>query len=70
MNKTIGIVGLGIMGGAMARNLVQAGWQVFGFDPSPERVAEAKASGVTLCEDVAGIARQTETILTLSLIHI
>ncbi len=64
MNKVIGIIGLGIMGGAMARNLVQAGWQVFGFDPSPERIAEAKAAGVTLCDDVASMARQTGTILT------
>ena len=28
----VGIVGLGIMGGAFAKNLVEDGWQVFGYD--------------------------------------
>ena len=28
MDKTVGIVGLGIMGGAIARNLVDRGWRV------------------------------------------
>ena len=32
MDKTVGIVGLGIMGGAIARNLVERGWRVIGFD--------------------------------------
>jgi putative dehydrogenase len=28
----VGIVGLGIMGGAFARNLAAAGWRVVGYD--------------------------------------
>ena len=32
MDKTVGIVGLGIMGSAIARNLVERGWRVIGFD--------------------------------------
>ena len=32
MNKTVGIVGLGIMGGAIARNLLERGWTVIGSD--------------------------------------
>ena len=32
MNRTVAIVGLGIMGGAIARNLVERGWRVIGFD--------------------------------------
>jgi L-threonate 2-dehydrogenase len=32
MDETVGIVGLGIMGSAIARNLVDRGWQVVGFD--------------------------------------
>ncbi|MFT8131065.1 NAD(P)-binding domain-containing protein, partial [Salmonella enterica] len=31
MTGVVGVVGLGIMGGAMARNLVKAGWDVIGF---------------------------------------
>ena len=29
---TVGVIGLGIMGGSFARNLVQSGWCVVGFD--------------------------------------
>jgi putative dehydrogenase len=64
MSKTIGVIGLGIMGGAMARNLVQAGWQVLGFDTSAERLAELAAHGVTACASVADLARRCETIMT------
>ena len=32
MDKTVGIIGLGIMGGAIARNLIDRGWRVIGFD--------------------------------------
>ena len=30
--KLVGVVGLGIMGGAFARNLVASGWRVIGYD--------------------------------------
>ena len=40
MDKTVGIVGLGIMGGAIARNLVERGWRVIGFDIDAARCAE------------------------------
>src|SRR5580704_8368584 len=33
----VGIVGLGIMGGSFAQNLVAAGWRVIGYDIAPER---------------------------------
>ncbi len=37
MDKTVGIVGLGIMGSAIARNLVERGWRVIGFDIDADR---------------------------------
>jgi 3-hydroxyisobutyrate dehydrogenase-like beta-hydroxyacid dehydrogenase len=63
MKHAIGIVGLGIMGGAMARNLVAEGWPVHGYDPDPARAAEAAASGVTLAPDVAALARLVPVLL-------
>jgi len=38
--KTVGVVGLGIMGGAFARNLVGAGWRVIGYDIDPTKRRE------------------------------
>lgn len=60
----VGLVGLGIMGGAMARNLVASGWSVVGFDLSDERRTEAEGTGVTLARDVADLARRVPVILT------
>ena len=50
MTGTVGIVGLGIMGGAIARNLVAAGWRAIGFDIDPARCAELEADGVEIAE--------------------
>ena len=43
----IGIVGLGRMGGNMATRLMNDGHEVFGFDPSPDALAELEAHGGT-----------------------
>ncbi|RDI56816.1 NAD(P)-dependent oxidoreductase [Microvirga subterranea] len=60
----VGVIGLGTMGGAVARNLVERGWTVFGYDVSPQRVAEAQAAGVRLVDSPAAIAAAATTILT------
>jgi 3-hydroxyisobutyrate dehydrogenase-like beta-hydroxyacid dehydrogenase len=64
MSGRIGFVGLGIMGGAMARNLAERGWDVIGLDLSPDRRDEAARHGVTLAADVAELARRAPIILT------
>jgi 3-hydroxyisobutyrate dehydrogenase-like beta-hydroxyacid dehydrogenase len=60
---TIGIVGLGIMGGAIARNLSHAGWQVIGFDVAKARCDEAKAAGVEIAKSAADVAAKATNIL-------
>jgi len=60
---TVGIVGLGIMGGAIAKNLSAAGWQVIGFDIAKERCAEAKATGVEIAKSAADVAAKATNIL-------
>jgi 3-hydroxyisobutyrate dehydrogenase-like beta-hydroxyacid dehydrogenase len=60
---TIGIVGLGIMGGAIAKNLSAASWQVIGFDIAKERCAEAKAAGVEIADSAAAVAAKASNIL-------
>jgi len=64
MNKTVGIVGLGIMGGAIARNLVDRGWRVIGFDTDAARRAELAVANVTIAGDVAQVAREAPIIMT------
>ena len=64
MDKIVGIIGLGIMGGAIARNLVERGWRVIGFDTDAARCAELCLAGVTVAEDAARVARDAPIIMT------
>jgi 3-hydroxyisobutyrate dehydrogenase-like beta-hydroxyacid dehydrogenase len=60
----VGIVGLGIMGGSIAKNLAAAGWQVIGFDIAKDQCDAAKAAGVTIAASAAEVAATVGTILT------
>src|SRR5437868_1721778 len=64
MNKTVGIVGLGIMGGAIARNLLERGWTVIGSDIDLAKRAELASAGVVIAADLKQLARETEIIMT------
>ena len=55
MAKRVGVVGLGIMGGAFAHNLAKAGWRVVGFDIDPARNRAMARAGVHIASDVAAL---------------
>jgi len=59
----VGIIGLGIMGGAIAKNLATAGWHVVAFDIAKDRCDEARAAGVEIASDAAMVAEKTTNIL-------
>jgi 3-hydroxyisobutyrate dehydrogenase-like beta-hydroxyacid dehydrogenase len=61
---TAGVIGLGIMGGAYARNLKGAGWRVIGFDTSAARRRELARAGVEIVDGAAAVARATPVIIT------
>ena len=64
MDKTVGIIGLGIMGGAIARNLVDRGWRVIGFDTDAAKRAELAAARVVIADSVAQVTRDAPIIMT------
>jgi 3-hydroxyisobutyrate dehydrogenase-like beta-hydroxyacid dehydrogenase len=64
MDKTVGIVGLGIMGSAIARNLVDRGWRVIGFDIDAGRRAELAQANVAIADNVGQVARGAPIIMT------
>ena len=64
MNKIVGIIGLGIMGGAIARNLVDRGWRVIGVDIDATRRAELGLAGVTIAADVGQVVRDAPVVMT------
>jgi len=63
-NGAVGVVGLGIMGGAYAKNLVAGGWRVIGFDTNPARRREAARVGVRIVNDAKAVAREVPIIIT------
>jgi L-threonate 2-dehydrogenase len=60
----VGIVGLGIMGGAFAENLVAAGWRVVGYDIDPARRRAMARAGVEIASDAKSLAAAVPTIIT------
>ena len=50
---TVAFIGLGIMGGPMAANLVKAGFEVVGYNRSPEPVQRLVDAGGRGAKDVA-----------------
>jgi L-threonate 2-dehydrogenase len=60
----VGIVGLGIMGGAFAQNLVAAGWRVIGYDTDPARRRALARLGVEIANDAGNVGRKAKTIIT------
>ena len=61
---TVGIVGLGIMGGAFAENLVAGGWRVVGYDIDPTRRRAMARAGVEIASDAKSLAAAVPTIIT------
>src|SRR5690348_11878070 len=62
-NKLVGIIGLGIMGGAIARNLLAAGYRIVGHDVDAGKRKEMAAAGVEMVDGAAAVGAKAETIL-------
>jgi 3-hydroxyisobutyrate dehydrogenase-like beta-hydroxyacid dehydrogenase len=61
---TVGVIGLGIMGGAFAKNLAATGWHVIGYDLSAAARRAAQRNGVKIAKSAAEVAAQAPVILT------
>lgn len=63
MAARVGLVGLGVMGGAMAANLLERGFAVTGFDVDPARVERLAGLGGTAAASAAEVARAADVVL-------
>ena len=61
----IGFIGLGNMGRPMARNLIGAGHTVRGFDVAEAARKAAKADGIGLANDLAGVLQGATAVFTM-----
>ena len=64
MAGTVGIIGLGIMGGAIAANLTERGWTVYGTDIDPSKRDALDRAGGTACADIAAVCSAAPVVLT------
>ena len=62
---TIAFIGLGNMGGPMAKNLIKAGHEVHGYDLSDKAVADAVAAGAKKAGSPAEAVKDADVIVTM-----
>jgi L-threonate 2-dehydrogenase len=60
----IGIIGVGVMGAAMAGRLVNAGFQVVGYDIDEKRIAELRRRGGSPARSCAEVVHKADVVLT------
>ncbi|MCF0091883.1 NAD(P)-dependent oxidoreductase [Micromonospora sp. MH99] len=63
--RTVGFIGLGIMGVPMATNLVNAGVDVVVWARTPGPVADLVAAGARAADDLSGVFDAAETIILM-----
>ncbi|MCX2730692.1 2-hydroxy-3-oxopropionate reductase [Saccharopolyspora sp. NFXS83] len=63
--RKIGFIGLGIMGGPMAANLVEAGHEVAGYNRSRAKVDQLVADGGTAAASVAEAVAGADVVFTM-----
>lgn len=63
--STIGFIGLGIMGGPMARHLVAAGHTVVGYDRSEERVQALVEAGGAAAESIEQTVKNADVVAVM-----
>ncbi len=67
MKPTIGIIGVGVMGLAMAQRLLNLGYSVLAHDIDSDRLALAKRSGADIAANANQVAQQADFILVVVL---
>ena len=60
----VGFVGLGVMGGATGRHLIEAGFEVHGHDVAPEAARRFEAAGGTVASDLVELVEACDVIIT------
>lgn len=64
-DRQIGIVGTGIMGGPMARNLAAGGFDVTAFNRTSARAEELRPSGVEVAKSVSELGEKCSVVITM-----
>lgn len=63
--KTIGFIGVGVMGRSMVRNLMKAGFSVSIYTRTKSRAEDVIADGAVWCDSVAACASDKDAVITI-----
>jgi L-threonate 2-dehydrogenase len=63
-SNAVGMIGLGIMGSAMAANLMKAGFKVVGYDVLPQSMRKHRKAGGTAARNCRDVARRCDILVT------
>lgn len=58
----VGIIGLGRMGAGIGYRLMKAGFEVYGYDPSPDAQKNAQEENIIIAASLEDLATQAETL--------
>ena len=64
MVEKIGFIGLGVLGSAMAPNLIKSGFQVIGYDIRPQALQELELLGMQIANSPCDVASQCNVLIT------
>jgi len=62
---TVAVIGLGIMGGPMAANLLKAGYKVIGYDRGQDKIDRLVEQGGRGAPDIAETVREADVVITM-----
>ncbi len=65
MAEKVGFIGLGIMGGPMARNLIQEGYELVLYNRTREKAEDLAGEGATVAVSPKEVAEQSDVIITM-----
>jgi 3-hydroxyisobutyrate dehydrogenase-like beta-hydroxyacid dehydrogenase len=64
MSGTVALIGMGLLGSALAENLLKAGFTVRGYDTAPERMRQHAERGGHVAASPADAARGASAVMT------
>src|SRR6202050_3544705 len=65
MKPTVGLIGLGLMGGPMGQNLLRAGFPVVSWNPTKAKADDLVRGGANFAADPGAVAGEADVLITI-----
>ena len=65
MGKKIGFIGLGVMGGAMAEHLLEAGFELTVYNRTKKKAETLLSKGAKWADTPAAAAKNSDVVITM-----